>query len=141
MFAAPKQINHPVPAPDVSTLLVDTALMLGHTMRIDAVKINDQHRHDAGRFTEYDIAGTIVPAGENETFNFKLVVKAVYEPKACDPDDVARLVNKGTQVTDAEGTVLTDSIPHIPDQWYLLDNIDGDIEGYVRYIAASTVKY
>ena len=140
MFAAPKCINHPVPAPDVPTLLVDTALLLGHTMQIDTIKMNDQHRHDAGRFTEYNIAGTIVPASENETFNFRLVVKAVYEPKALDPDDVARLINQGIQVTDSTGTVLVDNIPHIPEQWYLLDNIDGAIEGYVRYIIASTVK-
>ena len=138
MFSVPHTINHPIAAPDVATLLTDKALLLGHTMEVDSVRMDEYHRHRPDRFTEYSITGTIVPSGTVEKFNFHLVVEAVYEPKACDPDDVVRLVNQGTRVTDSMGTVLVDSIEQIPAEWRLLSDVDNTIEACVRYIVAYT---
>lgn len=138
MFAVPNTVNHPVPAPDVATLLTDKALMLGHTLHVDSVRTDDDHRHEAERFTEYNIAGTISPSGTTEKFNFDLVIHAVYEPQALDPNDVTRLVNQGTRVTDSTGTVLVDSIKQLPAEWRLLSGVDVTIEACVRYIVANT---
>lgn len=138
MFSVPHTINHPVPAPDVATLLTDKALLLGHTLQVTSVKMADEHRHNTGRFTEYSITGTIVPAGTDETFNFELAIEAVYEPQALDPDDVAHLANQGVRVTDSTGTVLVDSVERIPAEWRLLSDVDNTIEACVRYIVAYT---
>ena len=96
MFAVPNTVNHPVPAPDVATLLTDKALLLGHTLQVDSVRTDDVNRHRPDRFTEYSIVGTISPSGTVQKFTFYLVVEAVYDPQALDPNDVARLVNQGT---------------------------------------------
>ena len=139
MFTVPNTVNHPVPAPDVATLLTDKALLLGHTLQVTSVKMADEHRHNTGRFTEYNVAGTITSASTDETFNFELAIEAVYEPKALDPDNVAHLVNQGTRVTDSTGTVLVDSVDRLPSEWRLLSNVDSTIEACVRYIVAYTV--
>lgn len=138
MFAVPKYINHPAPAPDVATLLTDKALLLGHTLQVNSVRMDDYNRHRPDRFTEYSITGTISPAGTVEKFTFHLVIEAVYEPQALDPDEVARLVNQGTRVTDSSGYVLVDSIEPISAEWRLLSDIDNTIEACVRYIVANT---
>ena len=138
MFAAPKYINHPAPAPDVATLLTDKALLLGHTLHVDIVRTEDNHRHVAGRFTEYAITGTVKPSGSTETFNFDLVLHAVYEQHAVDPNDIPRVVNQGTRVTDSTGAVLVDSIEQLPAEWRLLGRTEDTIEACVRYIVANT---
>lgn len=138
MFTVPNTVNHPVPAPDVPTLLTDKALLLGHTLQVDSVRMDDYNRHRPDRSTEYSITGTISPADTVEKFNFHLVIEAVYEPQALDPNQVVRLVNQGTRVTDSTGAVLVDSVGQIPAEWRLLSDIDNTVEACVRYIVANT---